>query len=150
MGSVKDRHLKYEIAGDDHVGRVSCGLNQLSTNFSTPLPCFKFEYTTDSLEVIETKRKIENWLKRNLNDSENTNPETLCLVWMLYASLYNHRKCLMDIINQENTLYASYSFKDVPEDILACTTIRHSWDTTTYTPNLTGTPPHVSIIAEFE
>ena len=56
----------------------------------------------------------------------------------------------MDHIDQENTLHASSFFKEIPEDVLACTTIKHSWDTTSNAPKLTGMPPHVSIVAKFE
>ena len=67
------------------------------------------------MQVIESKREIENWLKRKLNDLENTSPETLHLVFMIVASLCYHRQYLMNSIDQENTLHTSSFFKDIPE-----------------------------------
>ena len=47
-------------------------------------------------------------------------------------------------------MYASSFFKVIPEDALECATIRHSWDTASNAPKLTGAPPHISIMVEFE
>ena len=80
MGGMKERYSKCESAGNEHADRFSCGLNQLSTNFAMSPPHFEFEYITDLVQVIKTKRKIENWLKIKLNDSENTSTETLHLI----------------------------------------------------------------------
>ena len=90
MGNVKERCLKNEIAVDEHVGRVAYGLNLSSTNFAMSPPYFEFEHTNDPVQAIETKRKIENWLKSKLNDSEIFNSEALHLVLMMFAGLYYH------------------------------------------------------------
>ena len=126
MGGVKESYSKCESAGDEHMGRVTCGLNQLSTDFAISPPHFEFDHITDLVQVIETKIKIENWLKSKLNDSENTSPETLHLLFMLFARLCYHKNFLMDNIDRENTLHASSFFKDIPKGALARETIRHS------------------------
>ena len=68
---------------------------------------------------------------------------------MAFASLCYHKQYLIDNIHQEKTLHASSFFKDIPQEILKCATVRYSWNASTCTPKLTGIPPHVSIMAEF-
>ena len=64
IDGMKERYLKYESARDKYVGRIVYGLNLLSTNFTVSLLYFNFEHITDTIQVIEMKRKIENWFKK--------------------------------------------------------------------------------------
>ena len=40
MGTVKDRSLNYDSAGDQYVGRDTCGLDQTTKEFAVSPPFF--------------------------------------------------------------------------------------------------------------
>ena len=42
MGSVKEKYIHYEKAGDQYVGRVVSGLNVNSADFAVSPPYFNF------------------------------------------------------------------------------------------------------------
>ena len=87
MGGAKERCLKCESAGDERVGRVACGLDQLSTDFAVSSPYFDFKHMTDTIESIEMQRKIESWLKSQLTDLDSITAETFSLIHATFASL---------------------------------------------------------------
>ena len=56
----------------------------------------------------------------------------------------------MDNIHQEDILCTSLFFKDIPQDILDYTNIKYPYNSKKYTPKLTGIPPHILVMVEFE
>ena len=56
MGGVKDKYLFRKCAGDQYIGRCSCGLNQLDQNFAVSPYCFDYsEY--DELGQKKMKKR---------------------------------------------------------------------------------------------
>ena len=51
MGGTRDKYIKFENAGDQHLGRVLCGLNPLSVDFSLTPPFFDTECDDDKQMV---------------------------------------------------------------------------------------------------
>ena len=90
------------------------------------------------------------WIEARLTNKANISPETSHLILMAFASLCYHREYLETNLAQESCLRASAFFKDVPNDILECAQVRCPWNKTIFTPNATGVPPHVLVMAEFE
>ena len=60
IDSVKEKYLKYESTKDEYASRIVSELNQLSTNFTISLLYFNFKHITNTMEVIEIRKKIEN------------------------------------------------------------------------------------------
>ena len=53
-------------------------------------------------------------------------------------------------IHDECSFCAFPFFKEIPDNIIKCVRVAYPWDTTEYTPKLTGVPPHVFLISEME
>ncbi len=51
---------------------------------------------------------------------------------------------------KKNKLQASQFFQHIPPDIKAAATVKYLWNKTEATPTLTGLPPHITIMANFE
>ena len=69
---------------------------------------------------------------------------------MAFYSICYHYNNLVSNIHYECSFHASPFFKDIPGDILKCVRVAYTWDTTEYTPTLTGIPPHVLMMSEME
>ena len=45
---------------------------------------------------------------------------------------------------------ASALFRDIPQKILDCAVIAYPWNSTEFTPKITGVPPHVLLMSKME
>ena len=50
MGSIKDRYLHYEKAGDQHIGCTVADISRLSINFAVSPAYFEFDGDDDKKE----------------------------------------------------------------------------------------------------
>ena len=63
MGSVKDRYIHHESAGDQFVGRTVTGLSCLSTDFACS-PCY-FDFT-DTENEEELRQQLDDFIRSNI------------------------------------------------------------------------------------
>ena len=63
MGSVKDRYIHHESAGDQFVGRTATGLSCLSTDFACS-PCY-FDFT-DTENEEELRQQLDDFIRSNI------------------------------------------------------------------------------------
>ena len=66
VGGVKDKYLKRESAGDQHVGRCASCLPLLSIDFTVSPPYFDLSGIEDDISKVAAKRRIEGWLDDRL------------------------------------------------------------------------------------
>ena len=95
MGGVKERYLKYKSAGGQYVGHCACGLNPLSADFAISPLYFDFSDLNDTIEELEKRKAIENWLDSKLTNFENITPDTLHLIHIAFASICFHQNFLL-------------------------------------------------------
>ena len=156
MGHVKERYLQYEKAGDQYLGRVVSGLDVNSVKFAVSPPYFEFDETTDKADGgIEapddgTWKKIHTLLRDYMVRGEFVSASVHRIFYFCFASLCFHADFLKRVLHDRNKLRASHFFTHIPINIQAAATVKYPWTLTAATPTLTGLPPHITILANFE
>ena len=54
------------------------------------------------------------------------------------------------MMGERCSLRSSTFLKCVPDEFLKCVRIAYPWDATKFTPNITGIPPHVTLMDDME
>ena len=141
MGGTRDKYIKFENAGDQHLGRVLSGLNPLSIDFSLTPPFFDVE---NEMEMVE----IDRFLRSRIENSENISDKTFTLVRYCFASLCFHCEFLKSVLEPSSRIRTSPLFINVPADIIAKAKAINYKDAIGHkcAPRLTGIPPHIVIL----
>lgn len=145
MGSVKERYLQYEKAGDQYLGRVVSGLNVNGVSFAVSPPYFENDGYND-----DVREKVYQLLKDYMVEGHSIKGEVLHLLYYCFASLCYHYDFLVEILPKRNKLQASPFFTNLPNYARGAATVRFPWNKTAATPTFTGLPPHVCILAQLE
>ena len=66
---------------------------------------------------------------------------------MAFASISYHYNHMVANIDDECSFHGLQFFKDIPDNILKFVRVSYPWDTTEYTPTLTGFPLHVLLMS---
>ena len=69
---------------------------------------------------------------------------------MAFACICYHRDYLRDAMDIECRFQASPFFRDIPQVFIDCAKVAYPWNSTEYTPKVTGVPPHVLLMAKME
>lgn len=143
MGSVKDRYIHYEKAGDQYVGRTVTGISSMSKDFAVSPPYFDF---TDNEEMKPFLKQV---IYANTFMGDKAIEE---LVTFLFASICFHFTHLDSCLHSHNKVRTSPLFIIARENerLRQLAVVRYPWNQTQYTPYLTGIPPHVVMMAEIE
>ena len=149
-GTVKERYLKYEAAGDQYVGRCASGANQMSKEFGSSPPYFDFTELENEEERIVLKDEIYKWVKDRIVFCDKVPPETFELIIVLFASICFHYQHMYDHLSPSCPLRGSMFFKNVPSKFLTVSVVKYPWNATSETPPLTGIPPHVVLLNDME
>ena len=149
MGGVKDKYLKQENAGDQYVGRCASCLDQLEKSFGISPPYFDYS-SLDELEQINTKRRINSWLKERTPEYEKVPACSRALIEFLFASICFHHTYLCNNMHEECRFRASPFFTNIPQEFIECAKVIHPWESSRYSPKITGVPPHVLLMAKME
>ena len=145
MGSVKERYIHYEMAGDQFVGRTVCGLNCLTTDFALS-PCY-FDFT--NCEEPELKREELNiWMRSNIIGGRNLNAKILHMTRFLFATVCYHYSYLQEHCHPKNRLLNEPVFCQCPQEFQEFAVAKYPWDATLETPKLSGVPPHVMMMSD--
>jgi hypothetical protein len=157
MGHVKERYLQYEKAGDQYLGRVVSGLDVNSVKFAVSPPYFEFDETTNAAgsgidEAADdgTWKKIYTLLRDYMVRGEFVSASVHRIFYFCFASLCFHADFLKRVLHDRSKLRASHFFTHIPLDIQSAATVKYPWTSTQATPTLTGLPPHITILANFE
>ena len=70
-------------------------------------------------------------------------------MFCLSTICFQHEK-LKSMLHEKCPLCASKIFIDIPSDIMLLARIAHTWNSTEYTPEFTGIPPHIIIMSYIE
>ena len=141
MGGTRDKYIKFENAGDQFLGRVLCGLNPLSIDFSLTQPFFDVQ---NDFEMEE----IDNFIWSRIENGDQIPDGTFTVVRYCFASLCYHHQFLKTILQPTSRIRTSPLFMNVPQHILDKVKTCTYKDVGKYknAPRLTGIPPHVVIL----
>ena len=144
LGHVKERYLQYEKAGDQYLGRVVSGLDVNDVSFAVSPPFFDFEPGDGFAEIIYS-------LMREYMVCGDRVPASVHHIFLFcFASLCFHFDYLAGVLHPMNKLQASHFFNNIPNYARDAATVKYPWNKTDATPTLTGLPPHITILANFE
>mmetsp|Transcript_2607 Transcript_2607/g.6229 ORF Transcript_2607/g.6229 Transcript_2607/m.6229 type:complete len:171 (-) Transcript_2607:97-609(-) len=131
MGTIQDTYLRYEAAGDMHVGRTVSGLPILHPDFASLPPCFKFPDTESREEVT----RILNLMFPSMRPGMNKVAEQ-CL-----ASLVFHAEFLRKELPRNHAIFDTFVFSQtgVVDKLLQFVTTASDGSIL-----ITGVPPHVA------
>ena len=113
-------------------------------------PILLFIFNQGKSRKIQAKERIKSWLDARLLQKDSIPSSTRYIVWMDFTYIcypYNH---LVVNLHNECSFCASPLLKEIPDNILKYARVAYTWDTTEYTPTLTGVPPHVLLMSEME
>lgn len=145
MGSVKERYIHYEKAGDQFVGRTVCGLSCLSSDFAVS-PCY-FDFTdTDNPHL--KREQLNSWIRENIVGGRQLDAKVFYLTRFLFASVCYHFTYLTENCHPKSRLMNEPLISQCPEDLRKLAVVKYPWNCTTDTPKLSGVPPHVIIMSD--
>ena len=150
MGPVKERYIHYEKAGDQFLGRAVTGLDISSEDF-TVSPCyFDFSEIKEEEERDRISADIEFSIRNYLSNGRVLQPYVFLICRYLYASLCFHFEFLKLNLDQTDRLRQSPIFQQITDEHVKIARIAFPWDSTRYTPQLTGLPPHSLLLAKMK
>ena len=149
MGSIKDRYIHYEKAGDEFVGRTVTGISSLGSDFAISPVYWDWSGAVLESEKRENMTKV---IEQNLARKEQVTNTLWELLPHLFASLCYHYRYLDENLHSRNRLRASPIFVEtgVSTTLRTFAVVKYPWEKTRYTPYPTGIPPHVIILSQFE
>ncbi len=136
IGSIQDRYLRYEAAGDQFLGRVVAGLPLNKSDFAVLPPHFKER--NDPL--VDTTVAI---MFPNLKNEQHL----LDVLKMCLACLVFHAPQLKKILPIRHPLYSTYLFRE--SNVLNILSMNISIDGNDWL-QPTGIPPHIELYRQQE
>jgi len=149
MGSVKKRYLHYDKAGDQYLVQTVDRLNCNHHLFAVSPPYFDY-WLLDEDGRNTMERQIHELVSNCLFCGDEVDPRVFCIFLSYFASVCYHSTFLKERLRRTNRLHASPFFTHIPADILPLAVVKYPWNKTEDTPNFTGIPPHVSLLAEMQ
>ena len=148
MPGVMNRYIKYENAGDQFVGKCVSGRTRLSKEFAASPAYFDFSSCT-RFEQETNKRGVDNWIKDRMPDEAKKNDKVFALFKMCIATIEYNREFLMKNLHSNSSIRTSiFLLEKAP--VVEHLTVKYPWNKTSDTPEFTGIPPDILILAEFE
>ena len=145
MGSVKDRYIHHESAGDQFVGQTVTGLSCLSTDFACS-PCyFDFSETEDE-ELL--RQHMDEQICWNVIGGRSMTPKVRFMTIHFLACICYHYEYLQANLHCKNRLLSTPIFSLCPENLRKLAVVKYPWNKTRFTPFLTGVPPHILILSD--
>ena len=93
--------------------------------------------------------RLHSWLRDHLPEEAKDNLKVLAVYKMMMASVVHHRKYLEEHLHPDSILRCSPFWTDdmpFPEKVV----VKYPWDATRETPEITGIPPDIVLLAEME
>ena len=145
MGSVKERYIHYEAAGDQFVGRTVCGLNCLNSQFAIS-PCY-FDFT--ECENPDLKREELNlWMREHIVGGRELTAKILYMTRFLFANICYHYDYLFETCHPRNRLLNEPLLCHCPAELRQLAVVKCPWESTQDTPKISGIPPHVMMMSD--
>jgi hypothetical protein len=148
MPGVMNRYIKYENAGDQFVGKCVSGRTRMSKEFGASPAYFDFS-SCERQDQERYMRTLDNWIKDRMPEDARSNEKVFAVFKMCISSLEWHREFLLSHLHSNSNLRASiFLLEKAP--LAQHLTVKYPWNKTNDTPELTGIPPDILIMSEFE
>ena len=149
LGGVNDRYIKYEKAGDQYVGRVVSGLPVLGKEFAVSPPHFDFSTCENEVEEERKTFALNNWIKSRIPQEAKSNESIFYLIKMCLSSFIYHREFLEKNLHQASAVRCTvFWVEDIPST--SHVKIIYPWEESSNPIEITGIPPHTTLLAEIE
>ena len=142
---MKERYLQFEKAGDQYLGQFVCGLDVNDVKFAVSPPYFDFDADANG-----TEDRVFSLLRDYMIGGDHVCASVHRIFYFCFESLTYHFDFLSQVLHQKNKLRASHFFSHIPSWAKDAVTVKYPWTKTEATPTLTGLPPHITILANFE
>jgi hypothetical protein len=148
MPGVMNCYIKFENAGNQFVGKCVSGHARLSKEFAASLAYFDFSSCTRA-DKDKNVKTIDTWIKERMPVAGQSNDKVFALFKMCIASIVHSRDFLLTNLHSMSKLRVSvFLLDDIP--LANYAKVAYPWNKTSSTPEITGIPPDVLILAEFE
>ena len=150
MPGVLNRYIRYENAGDQFVGKCVSGRSRKSKEFAASPPYWDF--SAEGQEAKEAfEHRLHSWLREHMPDEAKDNRKVFAVYMMSMASIVYHREYLEKHLHPDSILRYSPFWTNVedipfPEKVV----VKYPWNATSETPEITGIPPDIVLLAEME
>ena len=147
MPGVLSRYIKFENAGDQFVGKCVSGRRRNSKTFAASPSYWDFSDDGDTKDACE--HRLHSYLRDLLPDQAKNNLKIFAVHKMVVAVIVYHRNYLANHLHADSILRSSSMWnEDIPfsEKVV----VKHPWDGTDETPEITGLPPDIILLAELE
>ena len=140
----------HQHAGDQFVGKCVSRRSRKSKEFVASPPYWDF-----LAEGRETKEESEqclhSWLRDHLPEEAKDNLKVFLVYTMSMAAIVHHREYLEKHQHQDSIMRYSPFWADIddmpfPEKVV----VKYPWNATSNTPEITGIPPDIVLLAEME
>ena len=146
LGTIKDRYIHSNKAGDQFCGRCVTGISSLKKEFATSPVYWDFT-KSKQMGRIGVKKTLEDYFF-NANEMQ---PHVFELIRYLFAALCFHFDFLEEILPKESKLRASPLYNAISNfEFRTEAKIAYPWAATEYTPQQSGIPPHSMLLVEIE
>jgi hypothetical protein len=148
MPGVLSRYIKYENAGDQFVGKCVSGRRRNSKTFAAS-PSY-WDFSADGRDAKEAcEHRLHRYLRDLLPDQAKDNLKIFAVHKMVVAVVVYHRDYLAEHLHADSILRSSSLWnEEIPfEDKVV---VKHPWDASDDTPEITGLPPDIVLLAELE
>ena len=148
MPGVMNRYIKYENAGDQFVGKCVSGRTRMSKEFGASPAYFDFNSCNRS-DRERNQRRLDDWIKNRMPIDARSNEKVFAVFKMCISSIEFHREFMMTNLHRDSNIRASiFLLERAP--LNEYLTVKYPWNKTGDTPELTGIPPDILIMSEFE
>ena len=148
MSGVLNRYIRYENARDQFVRKCVSGRSRKSKEFAASPPYWDFSAEgREAKEALEDR--LDSWLRDHLPKEAKDNLKVFAVYKMSMASIMHHREYLEEHLHPNSILRYSVFWTDdipFPEKVV----VKYPWDATSETPEITGIPPNIVLLAEME
>ena len=148
MPGVMNRYIRFENAGDQFVGKCVSGRSRLSKDFAASPAYYDFS-SCDKVMKDQNEKAINKWIKDRMPESAKSNEDVFALFKMCIASLEHNRSFLEKNLHSQSNVRASI-FMIESSSLGEYVTVKYPWNKTDDTPEISGIPPDVLVLAEFE
>ena len=148
MPGVLNKYIKYESASDQFVGKCASGRSRNSKKFGAS--CAYWDFSGLLLDERDTREAgLKNFLRGSLPVQARDNLRIYPVYKMAVAALVFYRDHLEEHLHPNSALRACSLWNEtIPSAELVV--VKYPWDATDDTPEITGLPPDIMLLAEIE
>merc|ERR1712232_94989 len=120
----------------------------MSKEFAASPPYFDFS-ELDPTTRARNMKEVTDWIKNRMPECSRSNDNVFSLFYACVASIGYHKKFMLNNLHSRNPLRNNIFITETmphSESIV----VKYPWNKTSDTPQITGLPPDILILAEFE